>query len=600
MSKTLYGVLAWLALMPVQALGASQWEFENVSRVVAMSDIHGAYAPMVRTLQNAQILDEATSWAGGSAHLVIIGDILDRGPDSRAAMDLLMRLEGEASAAGGAVHVLIGNHEAMNLTGDLRYVSREEYAAFADDESGEDRAMWFRKFEAGRNLPDGESAEAVFKRRFPPGYFAHRRAFAADGQYGKWLLEQPVIVVINRTAFVHGGLSPKIAELGLEGVNDSLRAELIKSVQHFETLEQAGVVLPTDSARERSKLIGGYKRSQHSTAAEITAVAELVKLDQSDLNAADGPLWYRGNVYCPDLIEMDRLQAALDAINADRVVIGHTPTPDREVMQRLDGRVLEVDTGMLNSYYGGRGHVLELVGEAVRVISEQSAESLSPELHPRRVGARPDGELSATELESLLSRGELGELREDEYGQSIVSVSNGEHKVQALFSARAAKGVYPDVAAYRLDLQLGLGMVPVAVIREVQGNDGSLQFLPDQPVNEMQRAKSGQGGGAYCPLSEQWPAMYVFDSLIYNQGRSQQRMLYSTDIWQLLLVDHEDAFAAKKGRPKHLEKVPLNLTPAWRGALAALDEATLDATLGDVLDKKRRKALLARRDELMR
>ena len=43
--------------------------------------------------------------------------MLDRGPDSRKVMDLLMRLEGEASKTGGRVHVLIGNHEAMNVYG---------------------------------------------------------------------------------------------------------------------------------------------------------------------------------------------------------------------------------------------------------------------------------------------------------------------------------------------------------------------------------------------------------------------------------------------------------------------------------------------------
>jgi len=86
---------------------------------------------MVPTLQYADILGEDLSWTGGKTTLVIVGDILDRGPKSRAAMDLLMRLEGEAESAGGRVQVLIGNHEAMILTGDMRYVSGPEYAAFA-------------------------------------------------------------------------------------------------------------------------------------------------------------------------------------------------------------------------------------------------------------------------------------------------------------------------------------------------------------------------------------------------------------------------------------------------------------------------------------
>ena len=64
---------------------------------------------------------------GGEAHLVSLGDLLDRGNDSRAVMDLLMRLQEQAQQAGGRVHVVFGNHEQMNLIGDLRYVSADEY-----------------------------------------------------------------------------------------------------------------------------------------------------------------------------------------------------------------------------------------------------------------------------------------------------------------------------------------------------------------------------------------------------------------------------------------------------------------------------------------
>ena len=96
---------------------------------------------MVATLRNAGVIDDERMWSGGASHLVIVGDILDRGSDSRDAMDLLMQLEGQAEAAGGKVHVLIGNHEAMNLVGDLRYVSRDEFAAFIEEESAAEREL---------------------------------------------------------------------------------------------------------------------------------------------------------------------------------------------------------------------------------------------------------------------------------------------------------------------------------------------------------------------------------------------------------------------------------------------------------------------------
>src|SRR5690606_9716296 len=88
-------VMLFAASLAPLAAWAEDWRFTDVDRVVAVSDVHGAYGSMLRTLQNAGVLD-GEAWDGGATHLVITGDILDRGPDSRKVMDLLMRLEKEA------------------------------------------------------------------------------------------------------------------------------------------------------------------------------------------------------------------------------------------------------------------------------------------------------------------------------------------------------------------------------------------------------------------------------------------------------------------------------------------------------------------------
>ena len=268
-------------------------------------------------------------------------------------------------------------------------------------------------------------------------------------------------------------------------------------------------------------------------------------------------------------------------------------------MQRLNGRIFEVDTGMLNNYYNGLGNALILEGDIVSTISETSTEHVSPAEHPRRVGIRPGGDLSAADLEHLLRTGDILATREGESGRRFVEISDGSRSVEALFAKREARGLYADVAAYRLDRMLELDMVPVAVVREVDGADGSLQFLPHQWLDEQQRGASGGGGSAQCPLTEQWPAMYVFDTLIYNEGRSLQRMLYSPDIWQLILVGHDHAFGTSKGKPRHLALVSLAVGDSWANALASLTDEMLEEKLGDVLDKRRRRALLARRDQLI-
>jgi len=66
-----------------------------------------------------------------------------------------------------------------------------------------------------------------------------------------------------------------------------------------------------------------------------------------------------------------------------------------------------------------------------------------------------------------------------------------------------------------------------------------------------------------------------------------------------MLSEHDRAFASRKGRPKHLKTIPLEVTAGWREALSGLTDEALAEKLGDVLDKRRLKALAARRDELL-
>ncbi len=587
---------ACLQAMPA---AAGEWRFDDVERVVAISDIHGAYKPMVATLQNAGVLDADLAWSDGQTHLVIVGDILDRGPASRDAMNLLMRVEKEAESSGGKVHVLIGNHEAMNLVGDLRYVSKEEFAAFADGETAEERERWFLAYAARR--PDGvvPDLRAEFERQFPPGFFAHRREFSANGRYGKWLLSKPIVVVINETAFIHGGLSPLIGELGLEGVNETLIGELIDYVEQLEILKDAGILLPTDNFYDHPEVLMEFMPASESDTAVIAAAAMVTKLNESDIHATGGPLWYRGNVGCSQLTEGDRIAASLQAIGAVRVIIGHTPTPTRRILRRLGGRVFEIDTGMFADAYSGSGNALILEGGRVSVINESSTELLLPAPHPRQVGKRPGGFLPAQATEALLARGDVTSWRQDENGRAIVTVSNGSRTIDAVFVKRAGKGFYPAVAAYRLDRLLDLGMVPVTVRRRLKGHDGALQFLPRSFADESRRAATGRGYSATCPLQDQWGAMFVFDALMFNEGRNAENMLYDTATWQLILVDHERAFRIKNGRPHRLENLELAVGSAWKDKLAALTDDVIEERLGDVLSQRRRRALGTRRDELL-
>jgi hypothetical protein len=179
--------------------------FEGVARVVAVGDVHGDLEALVEVLKLAGLVDEKQRWTGGKAHLVQTGDIADRAPRTRDCYELLMRLEQEALAAGGRVHVLLGNHEVMNMRGDLRYLTPEELASYADQSPA----------------PDAPQT--------PRGLAGHRVAFGPEGRYGRWLRRRPAVLRIDGTLFMHGGLQPEVPARTLEELNRWVRQDLFPS-----------------------------------------------------------------------------------------------------------------------------------------------------------------------------------------------------------------------------------------------------------------------------------------------------------------------------------------------------------------------------------
>lgn len=180
--------------------------FSGVQKVVAVGDIHGDFERFTEVLRLCQLTNAQGSWIAGKTHFVQTGDVLDRGPDSKKVMDLLMTLETQAEAAGGRVHALIGNHEFMTMQGDLRYVSDGELKVFGD---------------GPRVTPVGQPPQGPLLR--------YRTAFRPTEKYGRWIAGHNAVVKINDTLFMHGGLSPRYLNRDLQQVNDFVRAELTGS-----------------------------------------------------------------------------------------------------------------------------------------------------------------------------------------------------------------------------------------------------------------------------------------------------------------------------------------------------------------------------------
>ena len=293
---------------------ASPCEWDGIERIVAVGDVHGAYDRYVEILKTAGILDAGGHWSGGATHFVQLGDVVDRGSDSRKALDFLRRLEREAQAAGGSAHILLGNHEAARMLGDLRLTVAGEYAAFTTADSERLRDQYLKTL---RFATASEREQAL--QQMPPGFVELRQAFGRDGEYGRWLRQLPVTIKIDGIMFAHGGISPAVAPMGCAAINDRVRRELTNDLDKTRAAPQASL-----TAR------------------------------------VDGPLWYRGLAQEPESFA-PQVGEILSALGARAIVVGHTVATSGRITTRFDGRVIQIDTGMQPAYVqGGRASALDI------------------------------------------------------------------------------------------------------------------------------------------------------------------------------------------------------------------------------------------------
>ncbi|MCU0254582.1 MAG: hypothetical protein MUE47_08610, partial [Acidobacteria bacterium] len=524
------------------------------------------------------------------------------------------------------VHVLLGNHEVMNLVGDLRYVPKAGYTAFAEAAPSKERDAALARFMRNSGAESGpEGVLLQFDEAFPPGYFERRRAFAPDGPYGRWLLSKSFILVIDDVAYVHGGLPPSIASEDPEALNRQLMREIRTYIEARQTLVDAGLLDPETSFVESFQKVG-QKVEQAEAAGtplpEASAQAAETLLASAGAYAFnnENPFWYRGTSLNPEPQELPTFDAALAKLGAKAAVVGHTTTPGGRVTSRFGGRLLRADTGMLSAVYRGRGAAVIAQGGAIKVFypaepgDTTAVAETREEVRPVVAQGMPDAALEAflktaqvTKTEDIgsgITRPKRLTLQKDgltrraafkyvdESYDSTVRVAG---KLEMQFNDRY---VY-DVAAYKLDRLLDMNMVPVAVERTVDGTAGAVQDWIENAIDEGRRVSEKLEPYDAESFKKQTQVMRVFDALIYNADRNQGNILYTPGDWKLHLIDHTRAFRLSTGRPPGLVDVPLEIAPGLREKLAALNETQLKQAMGGLLSNAQIGAVLKRRDKLL-
>lgn len=117
------------------AVGTEAARLPAVERLVAIGDLHGDLAATRAVLRLAGAIDAGDAWVGGRLVVVQTGDQVDRGDEDREVLDLLARVREDAAQQGGALHLLSGNHETMNVAGDFRYVTQRSFESFEGSDS---------------------------------------------------------------------------------------------------------------------------------------------------------------------------------------------------------------------------------------------------------------------------------------------------------------------------------------------------------------------------------------------------------------------------------------------------------------------------------
>ncbi len=316
-------VLSFLLLILLGPLNyaAESPIWSGVERIVVVSDIHGDYDNFREIIKGIEIIDDNLNWNGGKTHLVQTGDILDRGPDAKKVFDLLMKLEKQAEMAGGKVHILLGNHEEINIIGfaleSIGYVHPEQFSSFLPDKYRQKRENAIRaKFLTNQNSKKGLKQEInkfwseIMKIDLEAQEMYNTNFYR---EYGKWLLEKNVVIKINDIVFTHGGISEEYSKWKLKDINSRVRREMLAFIR--------GEVIPLRIVYQQ-----------------------------------DSPQWFRGLIMNDEVDYSDNVDRILESLDAQYMVVGHTVRTqevlDSKRLDRFQGRIWGMDTG-ISDYYGG-------------------------------------------------------------------------------------------------------------------------------------------------------------------------------------------------------------------------------------------------------
>ena len=512
---------------------SKQCVWKDITKIIAVGDIHGDYDNFIMILKRAKLVDDMLKWSGGKTHFVQTGDILDRGDNAKEVFDLLKRLQKEADESGGKVHILLGNHEEMNITGIVfryDYVSPKQFASFLPDNFRKKKETEFRQ-----QLQNTSETKANSDPSFLDSYFETKweklmkeknlqklYVDTFNENYGRWLLKQKVAIKINNIIFAHGGISERYSSWPLQKINDALHKEL----NAFRI---------------------AYKRGVNS------------RIKRSILYMPDSPLWNRDLALKDEQSYKKVVDKILKNLDANFMVIAHTPPgspviPEDEldpVYHRFDQRIHMIDTGISKYYHGILSYLIIENGKFdLNVWKEEEYAEEAP-FEPTKIVQKDE---SREDVEYYLANAAvIGYHREAVPGRTAASkidLDDGETKRRAMFKTIDTRRPEPlpesykyELAAYALDKLLGFEKIPPMMEREIEGTKGSLQIRVENcfDLDEQQRKNiTPPDSQAFANALEE---INVFENLVYKERNELDDILIQKESWKIYRVDFSEAFS---------------------------------------------------------
>ncbi len=390
-------IFAWIVLFSLFLTSAVS--ANDAPRTVVLGEVQGAFNTTTSLLQKLDLIDQNLHWSGGETVLVQTGDLVDGGEGVRATLDLFMRLQTEAEAAGGRVVVLMGNHEIMNIMREFKSVNYMAYATFAGPDAEQRQKELYAEYVAWRQrraketgtgaFAPSEDFKADYFATHPPGWAEYAEMMAPSGIYGRWMRALPVAYRAGDVLFIHAGIGPEMKGVDVDSMNQRAAAEIAAFDKDTALMVSEGLCLTTHSVRDMAKVVQGEieyvnslndkrRNRGNQRVARLMEIQELTRVASWSVLDDDGPLWFKGPSEWSESEKGPEMESILDAGGIERMVTGQSNGGEMRIKTRFDDRVVLTSVNLADGAYsgGGKPAALEIDDGVYSVVTSDSRDVL--------------------------------------------------------------------------------------------------------------------------------------------------------------------------------------------------------------------------------